>query len=64
MSMSLDEKLTVYETVISALRKQVDMTEIMEQLPLVYQVEAIKFMEYLDQNEDLVNGYDTHHRMH
>ena len=62
--MSLDEKLTIYETVISALRNKRDMTELTDQLPMEYQVEVVRFMEFLEENKDSTNSNGTSSRKH
>lgn len=46
--MTLHEKLVVYETVVLALRQQHDLTRVLSKFPLNYQIEAMKFMEALN----------------
>ncbi len=56
--MTLDEKLTIYETVIFALRKNMDMTKMLTQFPMNQQLEAIRFMEFIDDDQDSLPGND------
>lgn len=46
-SMTLDEKLNLYEAVINGLRNQQSLSEITEQLPVNQQLEIFRFMEFL-----------------
>lgn len=55
--MTLHEKLVVYETVVLALRKQHDLTKVLAQFPLNYQIEAMKFMEALNNGVSEQDGH-------
>jgi len=52
LAMTLGEKLFVYETVIQALKNQTEMTEVLSKFPISQQLEAIRFMEFME-------GYQT-----
>jgi len=52
-TLTLHERLIIYEAVISALKNQLDMTEKLEQFPPEQQLEAIRFMQFLSDGDNL-----------
>lgn len=48
---SLSSSLAVCDAVTFALRNQLSMAEVIEKLPMDQQLEAVRFMEYLDKTE-------------
>lgn len=51
----LSTSLTACEEVTLALRNQTNMTEVIEQMPMDHQLEAIRFMEFLEKGSTPVN---------